>query len=61
MSLTNSEIVEEILFEAHKLGINREVMDSAKNMILRGTPPADAYENAFREIIQHIETEKVNL
>ena len=61
MSLTNSEIVEEILFEAHKLGINQEVMDSAKNMILRGTPPADAYENAFREIIQHIETEKVNL
>jgi hypothetical protein len=61
MGLTNSEIVEEILFEAHKLGIHQEVMNSAKNRILEGTPPADAYENAFREIIQHIETEKVNL
>jgi hypothetical protein len=61
MSLTNSEIVEEILFEAHKLGIHQEVMNSAKNRILEGTPPADAYENAFREIMQHIETEKVNL
>lgn len=60
MSLTNSEIVEEILYEAHRLGIHREVMDSAKNRISEGAPPADAYENAFREIIKHIETEKVN-
>jgi hypothetical protein len=60
MGLTNSEIVEEILYEAHRLGIHKEVMDFAKDRISDGASPADAYENAIREIIQHIETEKVN-
>ena len=60
MGLTNSEIVEEILYEAHRLGIHKEVMDFAKGRISDGVSPADAYENGFREIIQQIETEKVN-
>lgn len=59
--MTSSEIVEEILYECHKLGIHKNVMDLAKVYLSEGNSLADAYEKAHREIKQHIQTEKVNL
>lgn len=60
MGLTSSEIVEEILYECHKLGIHKSVMDLAKVYQLEGKSYADSYERAHREIKSLIKTEKVN-
>ena len=48
--MTNSEIIEEILHNAHKLGIVREVFERAKELQAKGKDPIFAYENAWLEI-----------
>ena len=50
MSLTGSEIIEEILYECYKLGIQKEVMDLAMEYIKDGNSLIESYEMAFKKI-----------
>jgi methanogenic corrinoid protein MtbC1 len=46
--MTNSEQIEEIMYEAYNLKIHRKVFDLAKKNIDEGMLPVDAYEKALR-------------
>lgn len=61
MSLTGSEIVEEILYECYKLGIQKEVMDLAMEYIKDGNSLVESYEMAFKKINKTKEKEKANV
>lgn len=54
MSITNEEIIDEILHEAHKYGLRKEVIDTAKEILL-SNPKLDrvsAFEQAFQEWVK---------
>lgn len=54
MSITSEEIIDEILHEASKYDLRKEVIDTAKQ-ILEETPNLDrvsAYELAFQEWVK---------
>lgn len=54
MSMTNEEIIDEILHEASKYGLRKEVIDTAKE-ILENSPKVDrvsAFEMAFQEWVK---------
>ena len=61
MSLTGSEIVEEILYECYKLDIQKEVMDLAMEYIKDGNSLVESYEMAFKKINKTKGKEKVNV
>ncbi len=48
--MTNSEIIEEILYNAHALGIAREVLERSKELESKGKDTVAAYETAWIEI-----------
>ena len=48
--MTNSEIVEEILHSAHKLGIEQKIFERAKQLNSEGKDLVFAYETAWLEI-----------
>lgn len=50
MTMTNSEQIEEIMYEAYNLKIHRKVFDLAKKHIDEGSLAVDAYEKALRTV-----------
>jgi hypothetical protein len=48
--MTNSEIIEEILHKAHKLGIEKSIFERAKQLQSAGKDLMMAYELAWMEI-----------
>ncbi len=48
--MTNSEIVEEILHSAHKLGREQKIFERAKQLNSEGKDLVFAYETAWMEI-----------
>jgi hypothetical protein len=48
--MTNSEIIEEILHKAHKLGIEKSIFERAKQLQSAGKDLMIAYELAWMEI-----------
>jgi hypothetical protein len=51
MSITNEEHLEEILYEAHRLGLAKQLNEMAASLILKGTSRHRAYELAHYEIV----------
>jgi hypothetical protein len=49
--MTNSEFIEEILHDAHTLGIVSEVFDIASSLQSSGVDATSAYDIAFRRIV----------
>lgn len=47
--MTNSEILEEILYKAHQLGIVKDVFERAKELESKGSDMFIAYETAWSE------------
>ncbi len=48
--MTNSEIIEEILHKAHKLGVEKAIFERAKQLQSAGKDLMFAYELAWMEI-----------
>jgi hypothetical protein len=48
--MTNSEHVEEIMYEAYNLKVHRKVFDLAKKYMDGGDLQVDAYEKALRVV-----------
>lgn len=48
--MTNSEILEEILYHAHKIGIVQNVFERAKELESKGNDMFIAYETAWCEL-----------
>lgn len=53
--MTNSELLEEILHESHSVGLRREVMDRAAEIM--GSEDfkrdkVDAYQQAYNELVE---------
>ena len=49
--MTNSEFIEEILHDAHTLGIVSEVFDIANSLQSSGVDRPLAYDMAFRSVV----------
>ena len=49
--MTNEQITEEILNEAYKMGIQKEVFRVAQEKMILGMPMYKAYEEAFLEVV----------
>ncbi len=49
--MTNSEIVEEILYEAHTLGISDRVFQISRTLRDKGMDALESYQNAFLEVL----------
>ena len=49
--MTSSEIVEEILHEAYRLGIADKVFEIARNLMNQGMDTLQSYESALEEIV----------
>jgi hypothetical protein len=56
--MTNSEFIEEILHDAHKLGVASEVFEIARSLQSSGMEVPLAYDTAFRKVL--VEMEAVN-
>lgn len=56
--MTGSEIVEEILYKAHTMGVADEVFKVAKEYLDRGMDQRDSYEMAFQLVLDSDTTEK---
>lgn len=54
--MTNSEFIEEILHDAHKLGVASEVFEISRSLQSSGMEVQLAYDTAFRKIISEMET-----
>ena len=52
--MTSSEIVEEILYEAHTLGIADKVFKVSKTFRDKGMDILESYQEAFLEVIGEI-------
>ena len=51
--MTQSEQIEEILYESHSYGIREEVLDAAREFLGSfPTEPAKAYEQAFQQVLK---------
>ena len=53
--MTNSEFIEEILHEAHVLGIASKVFEIARDLQSKGMDVPMAYDTAFRNLISEME------
>jgi hypothetical protein len=53
--MTNSEFIEEILHEAHVLGIASKVFEIARDLQSKGMDVPMAYDTAFRKLISEME------
>ena len=53
--MTNSDIIEEILFKSHSLHIEQEVMGYAETLMINDPKldKATAYDKAFNEISEY--------
>jgi hypothetical protein len=53
--MTNSDIIEEILFKSHSLHIESEVMGYAETLMIDNPKldKATAYDKAFQEVSSH--------
>lgn len=49
--MTSSEIVEEILHEAHRLGIADKVFEISRGLMNMGMDVAESYESALVQIV----------
>jgi len=49
--MTNSEIIEEILHEAHILGISVQVFDISNNLQSKGMDSLLAYDTAIKQVL----------
>jgi hypothetical protein len=54
--MTNSEFIEEILHDAHKLGVASDVFEIARSLQSSGMDAPLAYDTAFRKIVSEIES-----
>jgi hypothetical protein len=56
LDMTSSEIVEEILHEAHRLGVADKVFEISRKLMNQGMDVIKSYESALEEIagIDHI-------
>jgi hypothetical protein len=54
--MTNSEFIEEILHDAHKLGVAQGVFEIARSLQSSGMEAPLAYDTAFRRILDEMET-----
>ncbi len=52
MSITNDELIEEILWKSHQLGLYNEVMERATQYISQGVRKSFAYSNAYKELVE---------
>ena len=53
--MTNSEFIEEILHDAHKLGVASDVFEIARSLQYSGMDAPLAYDTAFRKILAEME------
>jgi hypothetical protein len=53
--MSNSEFIEEILHEAHILGVASKVFEIARSLQSSGMDVALAYDSAFRKIVAEME------
>jgi hypothetical protein len=64
MGLTTSDFIEEILHDAHSMGIAERVFELARKYSSNGKSQSDSYELAYREAVSEmalVNNEKVNL
>lgn len=52
--MTNSEFIEEILHDAHKLGVASEVFEISRSLQSLGMEVQLAYDTAFRKILSEM-------
>ena len=52
--MTNSEFIEEILHDAHKLGVAAEVFEISRSLQSLGMEVQLAYDTAFRKILSEL-------
>ena len=54
--MTNSEFIEEILHDAHKIGVASDVFEIARSLQSSGMDAPLAYDTAFRRVLEEMET-----
>jgi hypothetical protein len=54
--MTNSEFIEEILHDAHKIGVASNVFEIARSLQSSGMDAPLAYDTAFRRVLEEMET-----
>jgi hypothetical protein len=54
--MTNSEFIEEILHDAHKIGVASDVFEIARTLQSSGMDAPLAYDTAFRRVLCEMET-----
>jgi hypothetical protein len=57
--MTNSEFIEEILHEAHILGVASKVFEIARGLQSSGMDIPLAYDTAFRKILSEMEPARI--
>jgi len=50
MSVTNDELIEEILWKAHKKGLGKDVIERAKSHMDAGMRKSFAYQQAYEDL-----------
>ena len=50
--MTNDELIEEILWKSHQLGVYNEVMERACKYMESGVRKSFAYTNAYKELVE---------
>lgn len=64
MGLTTSDFIEEILHDAHRMGIAERVFELARKYSSEGKSQGDSYDLAYKKAISEkkvLHNEKVNL